>query len=300
LIPFTGEVYPSPQPGSSKVVRPSSYFITTFSIMTGPSATTKYTGQLIDKRVLIVGGTSGIGYAVAEAALEHGARVTIVGKQVPKLEKALAQLSATYPTQTAGSRLQGMARDLGDSPTVESSVQEILQLAAGSGKLQHLVITAADMTPPPPVSEVTAEGLQRTTTIRLMAPLLFAKHLPGFMDCATASSMTLTSGAHAHKPDAGWSVIAAHCGAVESLMKGLAIDLRPLRVNAVAPGAIMTDVVKDILGPFYDQAIQLAKEKSLVASAGAPEQVAQAYLYLMKDTYVTGSVLESNGGMLLA
>ena len=268
--------------------------------MTGPSATTKYTGQLLDKRVLIVGGTSGIGYAVAEAALEHGARVTIVGQQRPKLEKALSRLTATYPTQTAGDRLQGIARDIADPTTAESSVQEILQLAAGPGKLQHLVITAADMTVPPPVSEVTAERLQRTTAIRLMAPLLFAKHLPYFMDCTTAGSMTLTSGAHANKPDAGWSVIAAHCGAVESLMKGLAIDLRPLRVNVVAPGAIMTDVVKDILGPSYEQAILLAKEKSLVASAGAPEQVAQAYLYLMKDSYVTGSVLESNGGIFLA
>ncbi|KAJ5130687.1 uncharacterized protein N7515_006726 [Penicillium bovifimosum] len=270
--------------------------------MTGSSApsATKYTGQLQDKRVLIVGGTSGIGYAVAEAALEHGAIVTIVGQHEPKLAKALSQLAASYPTQAQGDRLQGLARDLGDSTKADSSVQEILQLAAGPGKLHHLVITAADMTVPPPLSKVTAERLQRTTAIRLIAPMLFAKYLPSFMDRTTASSMTLTSGAHARKPDEGWSVIAAHCGAVESLMKGLAIDLRPLRVNVVAPGAIMTDVVKDILGPFYDQAIKLAKEKSLVDSAGAPEQVAQAYIYLMKDSYVTGSVLESNGGMLLA
>lgn len=261
----------------------------------------KYTGQLLDKRVLIIGGTSGIGYAVAEAALEHGARVTVVGQRAAKVEKALAQLTASYPSQSVNDRLQGMACDLGDSNKAEESVQEALRLAAGPGKVQHLVITAADMMPPPPpISEVTADRIQRTTAIRLVAPLLFAKHLPRFMDHDASNSFTLTSGAHAHKPDPGWAVVAAHCGAVESLMKGLAIDLRPLRVNVVAPGAIMTDVVKEILGSFYDQAIQLAREKSLVGAAGLPEQVAQAYLYLMKDPYVTGTVVESNGGMFLA
>ncbi|RHZ66399.1 hypothetical protein CDV55_102646 [Aspergillus turcosus] len=263
------------------------------------SAATKYIGHLRDKRVLIVGGTSGIGYAVAEAALEHRAIVTIVGCNPSKLETALSKLMAAYPSETGANRLRGIPCDLGDADQLETNVQKVLGFAAAGSKINHIVITAADMTQPPSIAKVTAENIQRTGTIRYLAPLIFAKHLPQFMELESGNSMTLTSGAHAHKPDPGWTVISAYCGAVESMAKGLAIDLKPLRVNAVSPGAIMTDVVKDILGDAYDFAIRMAKEKSLVASAGAPEQVAQAYLYLMKDQYVSGSIIESNGGMLL-
>ncbi|KAJ5766294.1 uncharacterized protein N7511_003910 [Penicillium nucicola] len=262
--------------------------------------TTKYTGQLCDKQVLIVGGSSGIGYAVAEAALEHQANVTIVGSNTIKLEKALAQLKTAYPTQTTAERLRGISCDLGDAKNLETNVQRILEFAAAGNKVNHVVITAADMTQPPSVAEVTVDKVQRTGTIRYLAPLIFAKYLTQFVERTANNSLTLTSGAHAHKPDPGWTVISAYCGAVESMAKGLAIDLKPLRVNVVSPGAIMTDVVKDILGDFYDTAIQMAKDKSLVASAGTPENVAQAYLYLMKDHYASGTVLESNGGMFLA
>ncbi|KKK12910.1 hypothetical protein P175DRAFT_0428599 [Aspergillus ochraceoroseus IBT 24754] len=262
--------------------------------------TAKYTGQLRDKRILIVGGTSGIGYSIAEAALEHHAVVTVVGSNPIKLKDAVSRLEKSYPSETAGGRVRGIACDLADSSNLEDNAQKILAFAAETSKINHIVITAADMTQPPSLMEFTVEKVERTGTIRYMAPLMFAKHLPRFMDLSAANSLTLTSGAHAHKPDPGWTVISGYCGAVESMAKGLAIDLQPLRVNVVSPGAIMTDVVKDILGDAYDIAIKMAKEKSLVASAGTPENIAQAYLYLMKDQYVSGTVLESNGGMFLA
>lgn len=267
--------------------------------MTGQKG--KYVGLLNNKVVLVVGGTSGIGYAVAEAALEHHAIVTVAGSNPSKLEKALSQLRSAYPAQTSGSRLKGAMIDLADGENMEKNVQYVLQSAADSDKINHVVITAADMMPPPPpLAKMTVHSLERTSTIRYTAPLIFAKYLPQFMDKASGNSFTLTSGSHGHKPDPDWAPIAAYCGAVESMMKGLAIDLKPLRVNVVSPGAIMTEVVREILGPHYDMAIQMAKEKSLVGGAGSPESVAQAYLYLMKDSFVTGTVLETNGGMLLA
>ncbi|KAJ5221028.1 Glucose/ribitol dehydrogenase [Penicillium citrinum] len=242
--------------------------------MTGEAG--KYTGWLKDTVVLIVGGTLGIGYAIASAALEH------------------MQLCS-------GSRLRGTTIDLADIENLEKNVQAVLQLAAEGVKINHFVVTAADMMPPPPpLAELNVHSLERTSCIRYIAPLIFAKHLPKYMNQVPENSVTLTSGAHGHKPDPGWSAMNGYLGAVETMMKGLAVDLKPLRVNVVSPGAVITEVVREMLGEHYDMAIQMAKEKSLVGGVGTPESVAQAYLYLMKDSFVTGTVLETNGGLYLA
>ncbi|KAJ5950548.1 Glucose/ribitol dehydrogenase [Penicillium vulpinum] len=263
--------------------------------------TGKYVGRLGDKIVLIVGGTSGIGYAIAEAALEHNAIVIVAGSNSVKMEEAVARLRCSYPSQCSKTRLRGITIDLADGENLEANVQSVLRFAANGAKINHVIITAADMMPPPPpLAGITVQSLERSGRIRYTAPLIFAKYLPQFMDRVSENSITLTSGAHGHKPDPGWSAITGYIGAVETMMKGLAVDLKPLRVNVVSPGAIMTEVVRQMLGPHYDMAIQMAKEKSLVGSAGTPESVAQAYLYLMKDPFVTGTVLESNGGLLLA
>ncbi|KAJ5515073.1 NAD(P)-binding protein [Penicillium fimorum] len=258
----------------------------------------KYIGQLRSSRILVIGGTSGIGFAVAEAALEHEAIVTIAGSNAAKLERALSRLSPSSPAAGSGC-VQGLQCDLGDTQTVEENVERLLKFAAGDGKIDHIVITAADMTQPPALDNLTVNDIQRHGVIRLVAPLMVAKHLPRYMDKEAQNSLTLTSGAHCVKPDPGWTVISGYCGAVEAMVRGLAVDLKPLRVNVVAPGAVLTEAVRDVLGDAAELAIKMAKDKSTVGQVGTPESVAQAYLYLMKDQYTSGSTLATNGGMLL-
>ena len=259
---------------------------------------TPRTHQLQGSRVLVIGGTSGIGFAVSAAALDHGAIVTIVGSNANKLKNAITRLKTLYPS-TGLENVTGVQCDLSNADTVEQDIVKALKLAAGNSKINHIVITAADMTAPPSLEDLTVDALQRPGVIRLVAPMMVAKHLPNYMDKCPQSSLTLTSGAHCLRPDPGWTVISGYCGAVEAIMRGLAIDLKPLRVNVVAPGAVLTEAVKDILGDAYDDAVEMAKAKSTVGQTGAPESVAQAYIYLMKDCYASGSVLSTNGGMLL-
>ncbi|KAJ5192829.1 Glucose/ribitol dehydrogenase [Penicillium cf. viridicatum] len=259
----------------------------------------RYTGLLSSKVVLIIGGTSGIGYAVAEGALEHGALVTLVGSNKTKLEDALSKLREAYPLATSNGQLRGFQADLSCAETLDATVPTLLKYAANGAKINHLVVTAADMTVPPPIHDVTVQNINSTNTLRFFAPLILTKHLPQFMEKRADNSVTLTSGAHGQKADPGWSVIAGYCGAIEGLMRGLAVEMKPLRFNVVSPGPIVTQAVKDILGEHYEAAIKVAQQKALVGEAGSPEKVAQAYLYLMKDGFVTGTVLESNGGFLL-
>lgn len=261
-------------------------------------AVTARTDQLNGSRVLVIGGTSGIGFAVSAAALDHGSIVTIVGSNANKLKDAISRLKASYPSVDT-ENIMGIQCDLSNAKTVEEDIEKALRLAAGSSKINHIVITAADMTAPPSLEDLTVDSVQRPGIIRLVAPLMVAKHLPKYMDKCPRSSLTLTSGAHCLRPDPGWTVISGYCGAVEAIMRGLAVDLKPLRVNVVAPGAVLTEVVKSILGDAYDASVKMAEAKSTVGQAGSPENVAQAYIYLMKDHYASGSVLSTNGGMLL-
>lgn len=261
--------------------------------------TRKYTGLLQGKLVLIIGGTSGIGYAIAEAALENWALVTVVGSNKSKLENALSKLRGSYPLEASNGHLKGIQADLSCAKSLEETVPTILEYAADGAKINHLIITAADMTVPPPIHDITVQNIESTHTLRLLAPLILTKHLPRFMESSAENSVTLTSGAHGQKADPGWSVVAGYCGAIEGLMRGLAVEMKPIRFNVVSPGPIETQAVKDILGEHYDMAIKVAEQKALVGKVGRPENVAQAYLYLMKDQFVNGSVLESNGGFLL-
>jgi NAD(P)-dependent dehydrogenase (short-subunit alcohol dehydrogenase family) len=254
--------------------------------------------QLQGSRVLVIGGTSGIGFAVSAASLDHGAIVTIMGSNAHKLKDAIARLKASCPSVDPKNVI-GIQGDLSNADTVEQDIEKALKLAAGNSKINHIVITAADMTAPPSLENLTVDYVQRPGIIRLVAPLMVAKHLSKYMDKCPQSSLTLTSGAHCLRPDPGWTVISGYCGAVEAVMRGLAIDLKPLRVNVVAPGAVLTEAVKDILGDAYDAAVKMAEAKSTVGQTGSPENVAQAYIYLMKDGYASGSVLSTNGGMLL-
>lgn len=254
--------------------------------------------QLHGARVLVIGGTSGIGFAVSATALDHGAIVTIIGSNANKLKDAIARLKASRPSTNSGN-IMGLRCDLSNADTVEQDVVKALQLAAGNSKINHIVITAADMTAPPSLENLTVDSVQRPGIIRLVAPMMVAKHLPKYMEKCPQSSLTLTSGAHCLRPDPGWALISGYCGAVESIMRGLAIDLKPLRVNVVAPGAVLTEAVKDILGDSYEAAVKTAEAKSTVGQTGSPESVAEAYIYLMKDHYASGSVLSTNGGMLL-
>lgn len=266
------------------------------------SSTLKYTTKLSNQRILILGGSSGIGFCVAEAALEHGADVIITSSSSTKLDKTITRLRAAYPEQTAKQTIRTHACDLADTEHLDENIENLLQTATDGGtvKLNHVVFTAGDISRLPPLEEITPADTLSAGTVRFVGAVMLAKHLPKYMVSSPSSSLTLTSGVRAHKPAPGWAMASSWGAAIEGLMRGLAMDLKPLRVNLVEPGAVGTELFEQVPGDVLEGMLEVFRKSSLTGTVGRPEDVAEAYVYLMKDGFVTGSIVESNGGVMLA
>lgn len=278
--------------------------------------------KLANTRVLVIGGTSGIGFAVAAAALEHGASIIVSSSQSKNVDSAIARLRERYPTEYSG-RITGFVCDLGNQDTVERNVVELLERAtsadAFSGKdetderekrekvlLDHIAFTAGDVSFNGNLnlnlSALTVSSLQKTGTVRYMAPLFIAKYITSYIKISPSSSITLTSGTNTAKPQKGWTVLAALGASVEAASRGLAVDLAPIRVNTVSPGVVLTELFGKVLpGPEeVDKLVKTGGEQgTLVGRVGRPEDVAEAYVYCMKDGFVDGVVLGSDGGRMM-
>jgi NAD(P)-dependent dehydrogenase (short-subunit alcohol dehydrogenase family) len=258
----------------------------------------KYLNKLQAKRVIVLGGTSGIGFAVAEAAVEYGAIVYISSSTTQKLERCLERLRTAYPD--ASERIGGYTCDLSKKDELEASLEGLLRKVTNSGtnKLDHIVFTAGDNIFGT-VSEISQtwepDDVYRLMTVRAMAPAMLAKLLPKYAHISPESSFTLTSGSGMTKPPPGFSLQLLGLGGLEAFVRGLALDLKPLRVNLIAPGIIDTELLANLPA----EITELFRGKTTMGTIGQPEDTAEAYLYVMKDRFITGSVIHTNGGTFL-
>ncbi|CAL5870446.1 uncharacterized protein PFLUO_LOCUS4683 [Penicillium psychrofluorescens] len=263
--------------------------------------TNKYTSKLANQRVLIFGGTSGIGFCVAEAAFEHGAHLIISSSNPAKLEKTVTRLRQTYPAQAAAQTIITHTCDLSDTANLDSNLANLFQTVTNNGatKINHIVSTAGDALGLPPLAGLTPEIIQKTGVVRFVAPLMIAKYIPQYLDLVPANSFIVTGGVRAHKPAPGWTVTTAFAAGSEGIVRGLALDLKPLRVNMVSPGAVHTELFSGIPSERLEGVLEMFKSQSTTGTVGRPEDLAESYLYLMKDQFATGSIVDSNGGALL-
>lgn len=180
---------------------------------------------------------------------------------------------------------------------MEKNLTTLLEAATNckTNKLNHIIFTAGDALPLKPMPEITPAYIQNAGTVRFIAPLMIAKLIPSYMVQSADSSFTITSGVIGTKPAPGWVITAGYSGAQEGLTRGLAVDLAPVRVNCVSPGSVKTE----LLSGMPDEVLEYMREGTLTKRLGRPEDLAEVYLYAMKDGFVTGSVLHSNGGRLL-
>ncbi|KAI1621979.1 hypothetical protein EDD37DRAFT_502104 [Exophiala viscosa] len=258
----------------------------------------KYINKLQGKRIVIIGGTSGIGFATAEASIEYGAIVVLASSQQSKVDQAVHRIQTSYPE--AKDRISGKTLDLAASD-VEDQVTSLFDFASDSGtsKLDHVVDTAGGTFRQIPLSEITPEKVQDVLQVRLTGGLIVAKIAMRYLNVSPESSLTVTSGVSDLKPTQGWAIMAPVGSARKGMMRALAQDMKPIRVNCVCPGATKTELFDRFAADRLEEIMASYRAKTLTGTIGTPEDLAECYLSAMKNAFMTGVEIYADGGYLL-
>ena len=250
--------------------------------------TTKKYNKLAGKHVLVVGGTSGIGYAVAEASIENGARVSVSSSREESIKTTLDRLSKSYPDAQAAGHVCDLSK-----PSVEADLEALFQKV---GTVDHIVFTSGDKLATKSFQDVDMDYFIKAGQVRFFAPFFTAKVGSRYITPGPTSSITITGGGIAERPVGDWAVIGSYAAGLYGLVRSLALELKPVRVNLVQPGGVETELWRDMEPAKKEALYQRWKENNPTGAVGQAEDVAEAYLWLMKDKNVTGRVAASDSG----
>ncbi|KAI2604857.1 NAD(P)-binding protein [Hypoxylon fragiforme] len=245
--------------------------------------------KLANKHILVIGGTAGIGRGVVEASLESGARVTLSGSSPQSVASALASIQATYPSSSSPPPLlTGIPCDL-STDDIERALDDLLTSAEHTQPIDHIVLTAADPLAIMPLAAITTPQIRASARFRMEVPLVLGKAAARHLRRSAQCSLTLTTGGIAYQPSRGWSLPAFTGAGLAGLARNLALEMAPVRVNAVAPGFVRTGLWEG-MGMSGEQMARELGGRYPTGKAAVVEEVAEAYVYLMKDGNATGEV----------
>ena len=231
----------------------------------------------MQEHVVIVGGSSGMGYALAAELVAQGSEVTIAGRSPGKLDAVRRELG-----------VRTVAMDIG----IEADIE---RLFAATGTVSHIVTTAADVGGAyQPISEYDVDAARSAVDSKLLGPLLLAKH--GAPVLEPGGSIVFTSGIAAYRPGPRASLLAALNGALASLAAALAVELAPLRVNVVSPGWVDTPIWQDVAGDAAPATLAAMAARLPVGRIGRTQDIAAAIIALLRNGFITGTVLHADGG----
>lgn len=237
--------------------------------------------DLKGKKVLILGGSSGIGFATAKAAANAGGQVTIVSGNQQRIDKALAELPE-------GSK--SFVADLSNEDEVENLFIKI-------GRFDHLVFTAGEALQLGDIGNLTVNDAKQFFNLRYWGAFTSVKYASQYIN--EGGSITLTSGCASLRPGKGWSVAASVCAAMEGFTRAMAIELAPVRVNLVMPGVVRTNLWDGMENTEREGMYAHFTDQLPVKYVAQPEDIAQSYLYLMLQKYSTGQRVVVDGGYVL-
>ncbi|ASU33353.1 SDR family oxidoreductase [Mucilaginibacter xinganensis] len=237
--------------------------------------------QLAGKKVIILGGSSGLGLATAKAAGDEGANVVIVSSNRARIDKALTELPPAS---------EGYAVDF-------SNVQHICAFFEKVGNFDHMVYTAGENITSDIVHDTDIEKAKDFFTIRFWGAFAAIKY--GAPHINEGGSITLMSGSFGQRPSKGYSLGATICGAMDAFTRAMAIELAPIRVNNIAAGVIKTNLWNNLPEADREGFYNYLQSTLLLKRVGEAEDIAQAFVYLMKQPYTTGQSLITDGGAAL-
>lgn len=231
---------------------------------------------LAGKKVVVIGGSSGIGLATAELAKGQGADVIIASRSAAKLDPVAERLKVTA------------------IPADVTNDQSVAELFKRTGPVDHVVLTAAQLRTGP-FKTVPMDDVRATMEGKFWGAWRVAREA----EIRPGGSLTLVTGFLSVRPRPNSTIVSAANGALESLARALALELAPVRVNAVSPGVIDTPIRAAM--PEAARKEMLAKTAAAlpVGRVGAAEDIAWQILSFMANGFATGSIVYVDGGALV-
>ncbi|WP_018897737.1 SDR family oxidoreductase [Rhizobium sp. 2MFCol3.1] len=231
--------------------------------------------SLQNQRILVVGGSSGIGFGAAEAAAHAGATVTIASRSKQKVDAAIERL---------GHGAEGYVLDTTDEHGIET-------FFADRQPFDHIVISAAS-TKVAAIRELPLADAYASMNSKFWGAYRIARAAK----INRGGSLTFVSGFLSIRPKKGAAIQGAINAGLEGLTRGLALEFAPVRVNCVSPGLVMTEMYDGLAGDARGQMFEGAAERLPAGLVGIPQHLAIQILAFMTNPFITGSTVYVDGG----
>ncbi len=227
----------------------------------------------------IIGGSTGIGLATAQAVAEAGGRVAITGRSRDKLDRAAATIAGDVSTHAFDGR---------DGDAMATFFTEI-------GSLDHLVLTMSAGGGMAPLTELDDDRFRAVFDNKFWPYVSAVRHAMNVL--RENGSVVMVTGAAARKAVPGAAGIAATNGALMAMLGPLTLEMAPRRINAVSPGVIDTPYWESVADDRRDALFEMAAHQLPVGRVGSPEEVAEAVVFAMTNRFTTGAIIDCDGGV---
>lgn len=237
--------------------------------------------NLSNKKIVVIGGSSGIGLATAKLAASKGGHVIIVSSNQQRIDNALEELPYSS---------KGFVTDVTNESQVKALFEKI-------GLFDHLIFTAGESLILENVADTALEVARNFFNVRFWGAFAAVKYAIPFI--RATGSITLSSGIASNRPKKAWALGASICAAMEGFARAMAMELAPTRVNTVSPGMVKTALWSGM--PEIDRETMYTDigNALLVKRVGEANDIAKAFIYTMEQDFGTGQTLIVDGGTSL-